>query len=53
MDKTAPEAAKELRVTERKLRTWLRKEYSRPAIEKNARWIVTPAMMEAARRHFV
>jgi len=53
MDKTAPEAARELGIAGLRLRKWLRNEYPRPAIEKNTRWIITPAMMEAARRHFV
>jgi hypothetical protein len=53
MDKTAPEAAKELDMTGRKLRSWLRQEYPRPAIEKNHRWVVTPEMMAAARRELV
>jgi len=53
MDKTAPEAAKELGVSGLKLRNWLRKVYPRPEIEKNTRWIVTPEMMEAARRQLI
>lgn len=44
--------AEELEVDAKTLRSYLRKEFPRPAGEKNTSWALTEAQIEAARAHF-
>lgn len=44
--------ARELGVSGKHLRTWLRKTFPRKPEEKHQHWILTPAQEAAARKHF-
>lgn len=44
--------AKELNISPKSLRGWLRTNFTRPIEVKNTSWTLTPVMVEAARDHF-
>lgn len=49
---TPQDLARDLGISDVKLRTWLRREHPRSASEKNQRWHLTPDHVAAARKHF-
>lgn len=44
--------AKELNISPKSLRGWLRTNFTRPLEAKNTSWELTPTIVEAAREHF-
>jgi len=48
----APDLARELRVSPKRLRDWLRETYPRPEADKGSRWLLDPSVVAAARSHF-
>jgi malate synthase len=49
---TPKKLAAELGISPKKLRDFLRLTFPRDFIDKNTAWVLTPDMVEAARKHF-